>query len=211
MVTRFFAIKDFVDTSDDELADLMPTRHEENKLRLLLDDLRAFKSASKKLQSDEKVTLLDVRDLFETLIERHPSDAEYLAANASVVKNPAFENACVKVLLGKEMELTGNNHELLAAFATPVSSRPSNDEDDSNDRDGFANLCVRARYSVSKLECAVASSSSLPLETELSGCLAMPVMCCHSTATASFLFDLKCYCFSRSSAAFGEQRRCQRL
>ncbi|KAG2805674.1 hypothetical protein PC112_g18174 [Phytophthora cactorum] len=99
----------------------MPTRHEENKLRLLLDDLRAFKSASKKLQSDEKVTLLDVRDLFETLIERHPSDAEYLAANASVVKNPAFENACVKVLLGKEMELTGNNHELLAAFATPVS------------------------------------------------------------------------------------------
>ncbi|KAF1785618.1 hypothetical protein GQ600_7590 [Phytophthora cactorum] len=109
-----------------------------------------------------KVTLLDVRDLFETLIERHPSDAEYLAANASVVKNPAFENACVKVLLGKEMELTGNNHELLAAFATPVSSRPSNDEDDSNDRDGFANLCVRARYSVSKLECAVASRHGAP-------------------------------------------------
>ncbi|KAF1783470.1 Ribonuclease H-like domain [Phytophthora cactorum] len=117
---------------------------DENKLRLLLDDLRAFKSASKKLQSDEKVTLLDVRDLFETLIERHPSDAEHLAANASVVKNPAFENACVKVLLGKEMELTGNDHELLAAFATPVSSRPSNDEDDSDDRDGFADLCVRA-------------------------------------------------------------------
>ncbi|KAG2811017.1 hypothetical protein PC111_g15416 [Phytophthora cactorum] len=102
MVTRFFAIKDFVDTSDDELADLMPTRHEENKLRLLLDDLRAFKSASKKLQSDEKVTLLDVRDLFETLIERHPSDAEYLAANASVVKNPAaktlqFEKGMVRL------------------------------------------------------------------------------------------------------------------
>ncbi|KAG6951117.1 hypothetical protein JG688_00013871, partial [Phytophthora aleatoria] len=131
---------------DDEFADLMPTRHEENKLRLLLDNLRAFKSASKKLQSDEKVTLLDVRDLFETLIERHPSDAEYLAANASVVKNPAFDSAGVKVLLGKEMELTGNDHELLAAFATPVSSRPSNDEDDSDDRDGFADLCVIRRF-----------------------------------------------------------------
>ncbi|KAG3103362.1 hypothetical protein PC121_g1009 [Phytophthora cactorum] len=125
MVKRFFAIKDFVDTSGDELAELMPTRNEENKLWLLQDDLRELKLASKKLQSDEKVTLLDVRDRFDALIERHPSAAEYLAADASVVKSPAFENACVKVLLGKEMELTGYDHELLAAFATPVSSRCS--------------------------------------------------------------------------------------
>ncbi|KAG6952416.1 hypothetical protein JG688_00013292, partial [Phytophthora aleatoria] len=46
-----FAIKDFVDTSDDELAELMPTRHDENKLRLLQNDLREFKPALKKLQS----------------------------------------------------------------------------------------------------------------------------------------------------------------
>ncbi|KAG6950083.1 hypothetical protein JG688_00014335, partial [Phytophthora aleatoria] len=96
MVKRFFAINDFVYTSDDELAELMPTRNEENKLWLLQDDLRELKLSSKKLHSDEKVTLLDVRDLFDALIERHPSAAEYLAADTSVVKNPAFENACVK-------------------------------------------------------------------------------------------------------------------
>ncbi|KAE9350038.1 hypothetical protein PF008_g6642 [Phytophthora fragariae] len=72
MVKRFFAIKDFIDTSDDELAELMRTRHEENKLRALGDDLREFKSASKKLQGDEGVTLLDVRDIFDALIERPP-------------------------------------------------------------------------------------------------------------------------------------------
>ncbi|KAE9151151.1 hypothetical protein PF006_g4531 [Phytophthora fragariae] len=70
MVKRFFAIKDFIDTSDDELVELMPTRHEENKLWALGDDLREFTSASKNLQGDEGVTLLDVRDIFEALIER---------------------------------------------------------------------------------------------------------------------------------------------
>ncbi|KAE9128037.1 hypothetical protein PF007_g5400 [Phytophthora fragariae] len=38
----------------------MPTRHEENKLWALGDDLREFTSASKNLQGDEGVTLLDV-------------------------------------------------------------------------------------------------------------------------------------------------------
>ncbi|KAE9246993.1 hypothetical protein PF004_g4534 [Phytophthora fragariae] len=82
MVKRFFAIKDFIDTSDDELVELMPTRHEENKLWALGDDLREFTSASKNLQGDEGVTLLDVRDIFEALIERPPPSRSRASADA---------------------------------------------------------------------------------------------------------------------------------
>ncbi|EGZ20936.1 hypothetical protein PHYSODRAFT_259536 [Phytophthora sojae] len=138
MIKRLFAIKDFIDTSDDELAELILTRHEENKLRALGDDHREFKSASKNLQSDEDVTLLDVRDIFDALIERHPAVAQYLAADAAIVKSPAFENACVKVLLGKEAELTVDEQKLLSPFAVRATGRASADaSEDENDRAGF--------------------------------------------------------------------------
>ncbi|EGZ09385.1 hypothetical protein PHYSODRAFT_254667 [Phytophthora sojae] len=118
----------------------------ENKLRALGDDLREFKSASKKLQGDEGVTLLDVRDIFDALIERHPPVAQYLAANAAIVKSPAFENACVKVLLGNEAALTSEEQKLLSPFAVRAAGRASDDAgEDDNDRAGFADRALRAR------------------------------------------------------------------
>ncbi|ETP29559.1 hypothetical protein F442_21330 [Phytophthora nicotianae P10297] len=137
MVKRFFAIKDFVDTSDNDLAELMPTRHEENKLRSLQDDFREFKSASKKLQSDENVTLFD----------RHPAVEGHLGAKASIVHSAVFEDACVQVLLGKEATLTEAQHEVLKAF-DPTGAIPAHDHDDdeeSEDRDGFADRAPRTR------------------------------------------------------------------
>ncbi|KAE8903578.1 hypothetical protein PF005_g4483 [Phytophthora fragariae] len=107
----------------------MRTRHEENKLRALGDDLREFKSASKKLQGDEGITLLD-----------------YLAADAAIVKSPAFENACVKVLLGNEAALTSEEQKLLSPFAVRAAGRASADAgEDDNDRAGFADRALRAR------------------------------------------------------------------
>ncbi|KAE9249941.1 hypothetical protein PF002_g5034 [Phytophthora fragariae] len=97
----------------------MRTRHEENKLRALGDDLREFKSASKKLQGDEGITLLD---------------------------SPAFENACVKVLLGNEAALTSEEQKLLSPFAVRAAGRASADAgEDDNDRAGFADRALRAR------------------------------------------------------------------
>ncbi|KAE9006829.1 hypothetical protein PR002_g16387 [Phytophthora rubi] len=122
----------------------MPTRHEENKLVALQDDLREFKSASKKLQSDENVTLLDVRDIFDALIERHPSVAEDLGAEAPIVKSAAFENACVQVLLGKEAELSAEQRGLLKDFAVPISGL-SDSVAEGDDRAGFADRALRAR------------------------------------------------------------------
>ncbi|KAF1786658.1 hypothetical protein GQ600_13833 [Phytophthora cactorum] len=147
MIKRFFGIKDFTDTSDDELAELKPTRHEENKLRALQNDLRDFISASKKLQNYDNVTLLDVRDFFDAMIERHPSVKQYLGAEAAIVKSPVFDKACVQVLLGQEAELTAEQHVHLRDFAVPAARHAGNDgdEDEDDSCDGFADRAPRAR------------------------------------------------------------------
>ncbi|KAG3088364.1 hypothetical protein PI125_g18379 [Phytophthora idaei] len=145
MIKCFFAIKDFTDTSNDELAELMPTRHEENKLRALQNDLRDFISASKKLQSYDNVTLLDVRDFFDAMIEHHPSVKQYSGAEAAIVKSPVFDKACVQVLLGQEAELTAEQHVLLRDFAVPAARHAGNDEDEDDSCDGFTDRAPRAR------------------------------------------------------------------
>ncbi|OWZ12418.1 hypothetical protein PHMEG_00014430 [Phytophthora megakarya] len=65
MIKRFFAIKDFIDMSFDELAELMPTRQEENKRGSLQDDLHDFKWASKKLQRMEAENSVEQHSLLK--------------------------------------------------------------------------------------------------------------------------------------------------
>ncbi|EGZ05761.1 hypothetical protein PHYSODRAFT_532972 [Phytophthora sojae] len=45
-----------------------------------------------KLQ-EVNITLLDVRDIFDALVEKHPVVDKYLAADAAIVKDPDFEAA----------------------------------------------------------------------------------------------------------------------
>ncbi|EGZ09016.1 hypothetical protein PHYSODRAFT_524535 [Phytophthora sojae] len=45
-----------------------------------------------KLQEDS-TTLLDVRDIFDALVEKHPVVDKYHAADAAIVKDPDFEAA----------------------------------------------------------------------------------------------------------------------
>lgn len=91
MMKRFFQIKDFIDTDSDEIAALLPSRFEENKLARMLEELKV----SKKLQKAEGVTLLDARVLLGVLIDKKKATGRYLKADASIVKSPTFERGCV--------------------------------------------------------------------------------------------------------------------
>ncbi|KAE8963296.1 hypothetical protein PR002_g29328 [Phytophthora rubi] len=70
----------------------MPTRREENKLKGLLEELKAFESSSKNLQSADGLSLLDVRDIFDALIAEHPGVLDYLGSDAAIVQQPEFED-----------------------------------------------------------------------------------------------------------------------
>ncbi|RLN80751.1 hypothetical protein BBJ28_00021062 [Nothophytophthora sp. Chile5] len=107
-------LKEYLDDGDDEeLTAVMPSRREEKQLKAILDNLKMFESTSKKLQSADNITLLDVHDLFDALIAQKPEGAHYLDAEAAIVKSVDFEHAKltssprdqatrVNVLLGRE-------------------------------------------------------------------------------------------------------------
>ncbi|GMF19279.1 unnamed protein product [Phytophthora lilii] len=85
----------------------------------------------------------DLMHIFDALIERHPAVAEYLGAEAQIVKSAAFENACVQVLLGKKADLSTEQRSLLKDFAEPVAGlRETSAEYD--DGAGFADRALRA-------------------------------------------------------------------
>ncbi|ETV74064.1 hypothetical protein H257_11375 [Aphanomyces astaci] len=63
-----------------------------------LEDLNAITLA---LQSED-CSFLDARQIFDTVIEDYPDAAARLGRSAAIVKNPAFEDGVVKVLLESE-------------------------------------------------------------------------------------------------------------
>ncbi|KAE8895510.1 hypothetical protein PF006_g22347 [Phytophthora fragariae] len=74
-----------------------------------------------KLQEDS-TTLLDVRDIFVALVEKHPVVDKYLAADAAIVKDPDFEAACVLALADKTEELTEDQQLMLSPFETVAAA-----------------------------------------------------------------------------------------
>lgn len=141
MVHRYFEIKSYIEGMGADVVAMMPTRREEKQLEGLLTGLRVFKSTSKQLESGDNLTLLDVRDLFDALIEQEPRVAKYLAADASIVKNIAFESACVDVQLGREALLSTSDAEMLQPLLD--STTPPKATRVAEEVDGFATAALK--------------------------------------------------------------------
>lgn len=106
--------------------------------------LTVFDKVSKLLQMDglgekniQALTLDAVRNQFDKLIEKYPTTARHLSANADIIQNKTFEKGIVKLQAGKERELTpGERHEIRgylkdAAAAEDIESEDSDEDDDA--------------------------------------------------------------------------------
>ncbi|KAE9134231.1 hypothetical protein PF005_g3064 [Phytophthora fragariae] len=78
------------------------------------------------LQQQDGVTL-DVRDIFDELIVTYPGVSSHLAADADIVKNPEFEDACVATLRSGPEELAAKQQRLLEPFAVRTGSTAAGD------------------------------------------------------------------------------------
>ncbi|POM77973.1 Hypothetical protein PHPALM_4564 [Phytophthora palmivora] len=142
MIDRYFELRDAMGTDDDDIVSVLPTHRQENRLRALLDLFRDFQSATMKLQ-EQGVTLLDVRYIFDALVEKHPVVDDYLSADATIVKDPAFEEEYVLVLADKYEELTEDQRLMLHPFETvPVAAATPTC---SGHTQGFADQVLSAR------------------------------------------------------------------
>ena len=122
MLQRFFEIKDFIDTSDRALAVNLPSGLEVVTLQEVMKDLEEFESATKLLQ-DSKRTLLEVRAIFDGLMETYPSMHHYISGESNFVHSTAFENGIVKVQLEQQDDMLEEEKELLEPFL--VSNIPT--------------------------------------------------------------------------------------
>ncbi|KAG2766590.1 hypothetical protein Pcac1_g22136 [Phytophthora cactorum] len=77
MLERYFRLRELFSADEEDIGDFLPSRATHRKLATLLASLRDVKSVSKRLQADG-LALLDVRDLFDALIEIRPAFANYL-------------------------------------------------------------------------------------------------------------------------------------
>jgi hypothetical protein len=115
MLKRFFEIKDFIDASDRALAVNLPSGLEIVTLQEVMKDLEEFESATKLLQ-DRKRTLLEVRAIFDGLLESYPTMHHYISSKSNFVHSPAFENGVVKVQAEQLDDILLEEKELLEPF-----------------------------------------------------------------------------------------------
>eukprot|EP00644_Phytophthora_capsici_P015230 jgi/Phyca11/130818/e_gw1.98.66.1 len=83
MLNRFFELLPFLDTDDDELAELLTSPAAKRRLKDLLGEMKDVESVPKVLQGSD-VSLLDVRVWFDALIAME-SYSNYLGTNGDFV------------------------------------------------------------------------------------------------------------------------------
>ncbi len=89
------------------------------------------------------MTLLDVRILFDGVVEKSPQLVEFLGSGAKIVKHAEFENAVVNTLSG--LVLQEDEKQLLAKFRKEAVSGQTSDTKNS-----FADLLLKKCRSESK-------------------------------------------------------------
>ncbi|KAG3011062.1 hypothetical protein PC121_g15902 [Phytophthora cactorum] len=149
MLERYFRLRELFSADEEDIGDFLPSRATHRKLATLLASLRDVKSVSKRLQADG-LALLDVRDLFDALIEIRPAFANYLgkamflAPDADIIHSVAFEKATVKVLAGQAAMLTEEEATALGPFkresTNVAAAAPS-----SSSKEGFAGRVLKRR------------------------------------------------------------------
>ncbi|RLN56451.1 hypothetical protein BBJ28_00022526 [Nothophytophthora sp. Chile5] len=135
MVNRFFQLVIQLDRDDDALADLLPSPAATKRLKVLLTDLKRVESVSKKVQG-ATVSLWEVRALFDALVGYFPRLAQYLDPAATIVCDPIFESAVVKIQAGRVMSRAEKT--AVRSFKAVDPARSTSDDDD-----GFADRVLK--------------------------------------------------------------------
>ena len=112
MLRRFFQIQENVDIADPELAILMPSHAQLNKLKEIMTELSHLNQLTIYLQSSS-LTLLDVRVSFDRVVAIHPEMGKYLSPTATIVHCPLFDSGIIKILNGRESELSPEEIKVL--------------------------------------------------------------------------------------------------
>ncbi|RHY54374.1 hypothetical protein DYB34_008861 [Aphanomyces astaci] len=124
MLKWYNEIKSFlIDINDNNIYVLRLNVVEDREVTALLTKLEDLNAITLALQFED--CSFDARQIFDTVIEDYPDAAAQLGRSAVIVKNPAFEDGVVKVLLGSEASLTSVEAEAIKALRDSQASQGS--------------------------------------------------------------------------------------
>ncbi len=96
MLQRYLEIRQYIS----KIAIPAIVKTEKNEVELLCSKLADLDSVTKALQRED-ITLHETRVLFNSIIEEYPETRDRLAPDSSLVLNPDFENAIVRIQSGR--------------------------------------------------------------------------------------------------------------
>jgi len=115
---------------------------------------------------DNRLSLAQVRGLFDKLIETFPETAGRLGPACTIVQSSHFENAVVKVQSGQEGSLSRLEKEKIKRF---LQSTALDEEDTSSDNDKDANWADKVIAQEAKRRKVLKSKYRLEAVRELGG------------------------------------------
>jgi hypothetical protein len=174
MITRFLQIQVQLSSIVDLLA-LFPTHSELEILKRAHASLKKFNAVTIMLQK-EGMSFLEVRELFQEVLEDFPDFKHYLADDANIVEDPLFEKAIVRISKGLPLsdEQKQAAARLLKCEAGGDNFQPVTDNnqssDDVTDEDGEPEESY-----IQNLERRLKRQKTMQSETELAYCNLMMI------------------------------------
>jgi hypothetical protein len=113
MVERYLNIFEAINKSDnvpEDILSLLLSPIENVQVSKLFQTLKKFESVNKFLQK-RSTTMLDVRILFDNLLEEFPMFEKYLSPNSKIVKSPDLESGICKLQNNQKSSLTESEKE----------------------------------------------------------------------------------------------------
>lgn len=125
MMKRYVLLRSFIASLDDAVVDaLLPSPGEERQIDAVLRDMKNLEGIQVDLQTDE-MTLLDVRDSFDEVLDKFPQMRDRLKEDARIVHNPTFEAAVCRIQAGREDDLNDEQRAAVAHLRKPASAGES--------------------------------------------------------------------------------------
>lgn len=131
MIQRFFRLENCI-CKIEELDSYTPSPAKRRVLQRAVPHLAKFADISHNLQ--RKGLLLDkARFYFNAIVKDYPSMHKYLAPDTSIVHNPTFESAIVKLLQNQERDLSDFERCAVQVLRLPQTQTISHEHEDGED------------------------------------------------------------------------------
>ena len=102
--------------------------------------MKKLESVTKKLQ-DPKLTMSDVRLLFDFVVENFPEMSHYLSADAEIIQDPILERAIVKIQDGQP--LTAEEITRAQCFELPTTTVATAEANEQQKSESFAEMALK--------------------------------------------------------------------